>query len=62
MDGRSRVVLPRRVLAELGVRAGDYVSFVVRDGSVELRRVEWRLGAPPADEGSPPARGPARPR
>lgn len=43
MDDRNRVAVPRQVLEALGVGPGDHVVFVIDDGGVRLRRVDWRV-------------------
>lgn len=39
MDGRGRVTVPPHILKKLGVRAGDRIDFIVKDGVAILMPV-----------------------
>lgn len=39
IDARMRITLPDKILKELKAKKGDYISFELKNGNVELRRV-----------------------
>ena len=40
LSSKGQVTIPKAVREELGLRPGDLVAYVVRDGAVRLERVE----------------------